>query len=395
MAIGVLLIMLSSGLVWIEAPIRGGAHPGSSFGWMAVLIGAIACVAWFRRSGWLLTTCAMSGLGLCSFSVQHLTALDPVFWPLVDENAQYANIMHFSRAFLPANYGIEPTFEANLLTETVQDRLATAFYFMGSGWWICFGGALLLLVGSCKGRDRQMHMWTAMATVMIFGVPGIMLLNGIAAQYLQEKGDRYMARSLYAEAIQQYEAAQRFDPQLARSERMHLQLGKAYDQLKIAGHPHRRFYLGDLYSQRGQVEAAIAEYLVVDQEASTLLKEIVRKRLAWTYVKLGQAQYHKREIGPAIGCWEKALNVDSAQMQAAYFLSRAYFEQSRYEQSIAIGLFLLSLSHNPLLNANVQANIGDSYWRLNDFKSARQAYAASMRLDAYTNFRMLKSLGGT
>ena len=87
--------------------------------------------------------------------------------------------------------------------------------------------------------------------------------------------------------------------------------------------------------------------------------------------------------------------LDSTQIQAAYFLSRAYFDQGRYQQSIVMGNALLARSRNPLLNANVQANIGDSYWKLKDFGSARKAYEASMNLDTYNNYRMFKSLGGT
>ena len=110
---------------------------------------------------------------------------------------------------------------------------------------------------------------------------------------------------------------------------------------------------------------------------------------------MGLSSLPKGEIGPAAGQWERALALDATQLQAVYFLIRAYFEQGRYEQSIAMGRLLLSRSQNQLLNANVQANIGDSYWELSDFKSARTAFAVSRRLDSFANFRIFKSLGGT
>src|SRR5262249_39431112 len=149
------------------------------------------------------------------------------------------------------------------------------------------------------------------------------------------------------------------------------------------------------YSQQENFQAAIAEYLLAIPEASPPFKETLDRRIAWTYVLRGIAQYQHEDFGPAAGYWERALAFDPAQVQAAYFLAKSYFDQARYEQSIAISHFLLSRSQNPLLNANIQANIGDSYWKLKDFDKARTAYEASMRLDSFANFRIFKSLGGT
>jgi tetratricopeptide (TPR) repeat protein len=125
------------------------------------------------------------------------------------------------------------------------------------------------------------------------------------------------------------------------------------------------------------------------------LREVIEKRLAWTIIDRGMASFRRGGVGPAIGEWEGALTYDSTQSQAVYFLSKAYFDQARYEQSVAMSRLLLSQSQNRVLNANVQASIGDSYWQLKDYERARIAYQASMRLDSHGNFRGYKSLGGT
>jgi tetratricopeptide (TPR) repeat protein len=135
--------------------------------------------------------------------------------------------------------------------------------------------------------------------------------------------------------------------------------------------------------------------LLAAHEASDPLKALLHKRIAWNYADGGILLYRKGLLGPAIGYWEQALAVDAAQVRAVYFLARAYFEQSRYERSVAMSRLLLSRSQNRLLNANLQSNIGDCYWRLRDYDKARLAYEASMRLDTYGNFRVYKSLGGT
>jgi hypothetical protein len=403
-AAATLFLTMSGFLIWIKAPISGGANPSLSFGWMAVLIGGIAGIGWFYRSNRVMAVCAVAGLGLCVFSAIYLALIDPAFWSLVDENAQYASMMSFSRRNLPVNYGIEPSFQINLAAETVQmnlstetvmNRLATAVYFMSWGWWICLTGDLFLLIAYLKISGRRSRRWVALTTSAMLATQGIVLSTSCAAQYLQERGDRDMARGGYTEALQRYEAAQRLDRQLARSERSHLHLGDAYYQLGIFSHPNARFYLGDRYAQAMNFDAALAEYLLAAQEASTPLQEIIHKRITWTYISMGLMQYRKGQIGPASGWWEVALAFDPAQLQAAYFLVKAYFDQGRYEQSIATARFLLRRSRDPLLNANVQANLGDCYWRLNDFTKARAAYAASMLLDSFANLRIFKSLGGT
>jgi tetratricopeptide (TPR) repeat protein len=380
-AIGTLLLTLSSWLVWIRGPISGGANASVSFGWLAVFIGSMAGIAWFWRSSRLMAICGMIGLSLCSFSVLHLAIKDPALWSLVDENGRCANIMTFSRHYLPANFGIAPTFEPNLSVETFMDRLAAASYFMAWGWWSCLLGSLLILSGGLTVGKRPNIRMMACATIAIVVIQGVMLTNGIVAQFLQEKGERDMALGRYAAAIHRYEAAQRWNLLHARSERVYLRLGEAYYRLENRSHPMALFYLGDQYFQRENFQAAIAQYLLAIHEASPLFKNTLDRRIAWTYVLRGSAEYRRGDVGPASGYWERALAFDPTQLQAAYFLAKSYFDQSRYEQSIAMSGFLLARSQNRLLNANIQANIGDSYWRLNDYKRAWVAYEASLRLD--------------
>jgi tetratricopeptide (TPR) repeat protein len=395
-AIGVLCLVLSGWLIWVKAPISGGVHPGLSFGWLAGVLGGIAGIAWFRSSSSVMAVCGIAGLGLVSFAILYLAFIDPALWDLVDENAQAASIINFSHRFLPGNFGIQPTFHPDLDTGTAQDRLATALYFMSWGWVISLVGSLfLLLAWSLKPDRRESIKWMSLTAVLMFGGQAVMVGHSLAAEYIEALGNRSLALGRYAEAGRRYERAQRWNPQLARSLQAHLRLGEAYYHLDMLTHPNVRLYLGQRYAQEGNYKAALGEYLLGAQEANEPLKTVHRKRIAWSYADGGILLYRKGLYGPASGYWEQSLAFDAAQLQAPYFLARAYFEQTRYEQSIAMSRFLLTRSRNPLLNANLQFNIGDCYWRLGDFNQARRAYEASMRLDAYGNFRIYKSLGGT
>jgi tetratricopeptide (TPR) repeat protein len=337
----------------------------------------------------------MACLGVCGYSLLHLTWIDPALWALVDENAQYAQILQFSRRYLPANFGVEPNFQGQLAVETGFDRLAAALYFMGWGWWFCLGASVLALIAVSSGADRRLVPWVAIMLLLNGLGLGWILFDGMAAQYLQEKANRLLVNGRYAKAIESYEHAQRLSPQCAHSEWTYLHLGEAYLELGMSAGVAARFFLGHRYAQTNALDNAVAEYILVAQEAPAPLHKIVHRRLAWTYVKMGLTQYRQGEIGTAAVRWEQALAADPVHLQAAYFLSRAYFDQGRYHQSIAMSRFLLGRSSNPLLNANVQTNLGDSYWKLGDFNKARRAYEVSMALDTYANFRIFRSLGGT
>jgi tetratricopeptide (TPR) repeat protein len=394
-AIGIVVLLASSELTWIRGPISGGVHSSIGIEWMAAGIGILAGLAWWLRSYRFLIFNGIAGLCLCSFSVCYLSLLDPTLWTLVDENMQSANIIIFSLRYSPGNFGIDPSFQASLPVETIIERLKAALYFINWGWNLCLAGSLLLLTPIYALQRPQIVRWIVVPFILLFSAQGLFLVDGFVSEYWRIKAEQDMVLGRYEQAIAKYEWAQKWNRQLAQSERAHYRLGEAYFYMGLPSHPNARFYLSDLDAQARTFKAATAGYLSALQEASTPLREVVEKRLAWAYVNSGMSLLRRGGVGPAIGEWERALSYDPNQVQILYFLSRAYFDQARYEQSIAMSHLLLAHSQNRILNANVQANIGDSYWQLKDHVKARLAYQASMRLDSHGNFRGYKSLGGT
>jgi hypothetical protein len=325
-AAGVLCLVVSAWLIWVSAPISGGANPSFTFGWLAGGIGGMAGMAWLCRAIRLMAACSAAGLNVVIFALLHLTLMDPAFWQLVDENAQAANIISFSHRFLPGNFGIPPTFHPHLEIESLPGRLATALYFMSWGWGMALVGSSLLLLGCLASRDRRQTLrWAFLAAVLLFSSQAMLLSGSLAAAYNQEMGNRHMVLGRYAEATRRFERAQYQSPLLASSEQVHLRLGEAYYHLDIASHPNARLYLGDRYAQQGNFKAALAEYLLATQEAPVPLRQVLEKRMAWTHVDRGIVELRKGQIGSAISHWEQALSFDPHHVQAMYFLTRGYF----------------------------------------------------------------------
>jgi hypothetical protein len=210
----------------------------------------------------------IAGLCLCSFSVFYLGLIDPALWALVDENTQAANIITFSLHYLPGNFGLAPSFQASLPTETLLERLRAAIYFTDWGWKLCLAASLLLLI-ACSGlKGRQITRWTVLPLVLMCGAQGIVLVDGLVGEYLRIKAERDMALGQFARAITRYEHAQQWTLQLAKSERGHIRLGEAYFHIVRPSHPNARFYLGSRFAERRDFQTAIADYRSALQEAS-------------------------------------------------------------------------------------------------------------------------------
>jgi len=337
----------------------------------------------------------LAGFSLCAYAVFHLALWAPSLPLLLQENEQYGQMIGFSRSYLVANLGIEPTFRPTLASATLMERLGTALYFMSWGWWSClFGSGLLLAICPCF-RSAGSPRWTAVSALLIVSCPAIPLAPGLAAQYFQAQGDWRLARGLFVEAIRSYDKAIRFSPRFAGSENLALHLGEACYHLGISTHPSLYLFKGDRLARQRDFEGAIVQYLLAAKDSPRHLRTHIQRGLAGAYASSGLDSYRKGEIGPAADQWEKALAADPHQVQSVYFLTKAYFDQGRYDRSISMGRRFLARSRNRLLNANVQANIGDGYWKLGDLDKARVAYRLSMKLDSFENYRILKSLGGT
>jgi len=393
-ALGAGVLIGSAWLAWLDVPIRSPGAYGNPIWVVALGLGFLGLAAAVRRQGMWMALAGAGGLGLGAYGLLRLALQDPAFWLLVDEKAQYSQIVRFSSRHMQANFGFESSFGSMVATDTLPEQLATAANFIGWGCWLSMIGGILLLAGCrMEDRDRSLPRMALAAAVSSFVVV-LAVLPGLAALAYQERGDRRMARGHYAEALRSYRKAMRWAPAVATSARYYSRVGAAHYFGGEVTHPAARFYMGERYARMDDRVNAIDEYLA-SRAGSEALRAVAHRRIAWTYVTLGLERYAAGDLSLAVGQWEQALAVDEAQLQAAYFLLRSYFDQGRYDRSVAIGDYFLDRSWNPPLNANVQASMGDAFWKLDDLERARLAYRYSIELDCHGNLGAMKKLGGT
>ena len=403
-AAGGVVLLGAAGLPWLESPVDPRRSSASAAA--AVLGAAILLLCALGRFGSarlragltpvrLLAAAGSACLMLAAWSVLDLAYADRTLWALVDDNAQYGQIVSFSRAHLTENLGFDPTYESNVTTEGVLGRLSAAYYFMGAGWWLVLAAGLILTAGTLVVGGWWGLRATAAALIATGLFASIVIAPAAIAVHRESRADRQLALGRYAEAVRDYTAAQGLTGQAQESERIWLRLGEAYGRLGMAAHPASQLYLADRDLRVSQPDAGLSRLRLLAASAPEDVRGIVRKRLGTTLAASGLGAYTSGRVALAVARWQEAMDVDTTQTQAAFFLSRAYFDLGRYEASIAMSRQVLSRTRNKIIRADAQANIGDSYTRMGQYALARQAYEASRRLDPVANFRILRSLGGT
>jgi tetratricopeptide (TPR) repeat protein len=403
-AAGGLVLLGAAALPWLESPVDPRRSSASVVA--AVLGAAVLLLCALERFGSsrlraaltpvrLLAVAGSVCLTLAAWSVLDLAYADRTLWALVDDNAQYGQIVTFSRTHLTENLGFDPTYESNITTEGVLGRLSAAYYFMGAGWWLVLAAGLILTAATLVSGGGPGLRWTSAGLAGTGLFVAIVIAPAAIAVHRESRADRQLALGRYAEAARDYAAAQGLTGQAQESERIWLRLGEAFARLGMGNHPASQLYLADRDLRVGQADAGISRLRLLAASAPADLRGTVSKRLGTALASSGLGAYASGRVPLAVSRWQEAMDVDTTQTQAAFFLSRAYFDLGRYEASIVMSRQVLSRTRNKIIRADAQANIGDSYTRMGQYALARQAYEASRRLDPVSNFRILRSLGGT
>jgi hypothetical protein len=405
--LGALFLMASAFLGWIDEPvmrwIRGNKIQIKdnlplviSYGSLCFLAGLFSFIALFRRFTWVSVITGIVGLMLslnffltfCLFDSKRIIAIN-------DLNQQEASILTFNK-YLPPNFGISPTFEDSIAVDTILDRFYATFHFATFGWYLAILGSILQLVAFLKFRTirniKKFSFFLFLIFIMFY--LSVALPPYIAAEYHRNKGDYYLATGMYNKAIEQYELAKRLDYNIAYANNFHTNVGKAYFFMGRTDKADYYLYRADIFIGEGNFPMALFFLKNAQLIEPSISKTVGNSLISWAYVSFGLLEYKKGMFASAIESWKKALETDPSQVQAYYYLSRAYYDISAYEESIMAGLQFLKLSGDEIMEANVSSNIADSYYRTKNYGLARVYYLNSLRLNMEGNQRAFMSVLG-
>lgn len=396
------VFLLAGGVLgWLTAPLTGWLRGYSlvpfkdlpdgpavihflSFGCTASILGA-AGILFFRveRVRWIVGILALA-LGIAFF--YHLAFLNPRwFWTLLDQDRQYQKIFSFSMRYLPLNPGREPIFQANLSGDNLVSRITTSAYFLGLGWWLEMAGAAVLIATTRSSR------WVA-ALVLLLGA--LAVIPFWRADHLRQRGDAALVRGESAKAVRDYLDSARMDSYMKFNIDFRVHRGQAYDQLGRRDEADWHFYQADRLQREGRTPDALFEFEKAFETGAGSSRRVARTELAGLEILYGLQQFESGNKEKSLLFFRKAIQVDPSQIQADYYVAKAYFDLGRYPEAIRANVRVLDSVRNPIVLANVQANIGDCYYRQGQFAEAKRYYTRSMQLDRHLNVRALKSLVG-
>lgn len=406
--ISAIMYFISTYLGWVESNLEGGMTGYRitllpkyeikllSFGLISFYIALFALLFTIKRPN-LRMLLGISTLFIGIIFIFNISFINyKILDSLIEHNNQYAAMVKFSTKYIHGNVGVEPTFTGIVTYNTLTERLLTSLNFLGWGWMTFMIGGFLLIISSFK----ELNIWSFLVKYFIF-VALIFLLclfllmyNVFLSMYHKEKGDNYNKKGAYNEALIEYEIAQKYYPQIHFIDSFLMNYGRTLYKLNRKDDVETHFYLGNIYSIEKNFESAIIEYQIILDKGSALFQKEVKQKLSQLYILVGLSKYKKKLISGAVSLWEKSLQINPLQVQARYYLSKAYFDLGQYNNSVLESQDIITMTKNHVIQANVHASLGDCYIKLGQYNNARNHYMLSSNLDKFKNYRIIKRLGG-
>jgi tetratricopeptide (TPR) repeat protein len=402
-------LTISNRLTGLHAPLLGyvsgqSASPILSWGVAAavLLLAAAVTYSWKR---WRSLAVVGAGLLLLCFAglLQLAFGEADLLKEIGDEEQHFVAIQKFENTYLPINSGHEasnsqgPKLAGSIVT--VWDRVVTARYFMGRGWYLTLVAGIVAFFYAKKrlADRRQQSLLVKLTLLAAMGLalgfswrPVIAGMTVARGQDAEAKGDMDLA-------IARYRRAMRLDKWFAVRPDLYQRIGAIdYNFGKTDTIDYGIFFAELMASQRN-LTGAIQQYERLYPKAehiSRTLADLVRRREADLWTAFGKQLYAQGAIGSAAPAWENALVKDKSQWLAAFGLSRAYFEVGHYQQSIDLIQRIIKEVRDPETKADLESNLGDNYMRLDQVALARLAYRRSYLIDYVMNWRGLSSLIG-
>lgn len=407
LAVGAFLLISGAFLGWVNQPITGwiagyklklsgDMPPVLSYGLLSLLAGVLAFISMAGRLKWLGVAAGLFGIFVAMHFFFSFSLTDSIrIVQSSDLNQQEKRILSFNR-FLPPNNGIEPTFEQNMTSDTILSRFYDTLHFATLGWYAAILGSGLVFGASLiSGSGRPYRSTVILLSALLLLTYGVItLFPYLTAEYHRNRGDYYLAAGMYSRSLDEYETARKMDRNINYLKWFHLNKGKACYFSGKSDMADYYIYRATLQSQEANFPLAIFYLNLADTVKEPIPKPVWKSLVSWTYVNYGLSQYRRGMPAPAIDLWKKSIETDASQIQPYYYLSRAYYDMSGYEESIAAGMEFLRRSRNTIMNANASSNIADSYYRLKMFSPARDFYLKSQFLDKFENLRAIMSLVG-
>lgn len=402
--IGAMLFLLSAPLGWLNQPwgdwTRGVAwKPLSaptearltliSLGTVLLVLAFVAFLPPARRFALALSAAAL--LVLLLPVRQILFTHVPLCERLADDARQKSSVLQFDASALGGNVTADLNFPP-IGCENALARLESLQHLVGWGWYVAALGVVLLAVSGWRDARHRLSIVLVVLLVVALGS-----CRGLVAEFHQWRGDVALAKGNYENALRHYRRAARWNKSLDDTEHLRLSRGQAEWGTAVYNSADAHLYRAQVLTDRRDFARAMEEYAQAHQRAP---QSVVVKRLwAWARVRWGLNLYREGSVYLATQQWNKAIELDARQLQAHFYLAKAYYDARDEKAAIEHNFAFLQRCRDKFLRGEAWSNLGDCYVRQGNFALARQMYQKSLKqyddlADRLTNFRARRGLTG-
>jgi tetratricopeptide (TPR) repeat protein len=371
-------------------------HAGSpltSYGTLAAILFLAAAYAFHTAKTRMLAAMGSALLLIALWTLLQVALVDAaMFKRLADEIEQLHLATFFSRYYLPANLGNEPSVWILVEFDTIWSRLITGWTYLGFGWYATLAGGAVIFLNAVKRLASKGGVVAAVAATSI-ALAAVCSMPYWLSELAVNRAIAAESAGHLDEAIRQYRRAIR----ICRWNRVNLDL---YARIGAIDSTQGRtatleygIYHAELEASKSDLPSAIAEFEDLAARAGPIAG-ILRSRAAGLLTQYGAGLYEAAAFGAAIDAWHQALAQDSTMWLAAYYLTRGCFAARRYQESVDLSKRLVEQMSDPMLIANLYNNLGDAYTELGALAEAHRAYRYAWKLDYKMNFRSVSALVG-
>jgi tetratricopeptide (TPR) repeat protein len=369
----------------------------------AVLL--LAAAVTYSRKHW--RCLAISGAGLLLLCLAGLLQLAfgeaDLLKEVGDEELDFVAIQQFENHYLPINYGKEASNaqgpEVSTAIVTTWDRVVTARFFMGRGWYLTLAAGIAAFFYAKKrlADRRQRSLLVKLTLLAAFCLWTGFSLRPTIAEITVAHGQDAEAKGQPDLAIARYRRAMRLDKWYAIHTDLYQRIGAIDFNFGRTDTIDYGIFFAELMVSQNNLTGAVQQYerlIPRAEKISAQLADVVKTREADVWTLLGKELYAHAAIGAAVQAWENAVTKDQSQWLATFGLCRGYFETGRYQRSVDWITSMIKRVRDPETRANLESNLGDAYTRLNELALAHLAYRRSYLIDYVLNWRGLSDLIG-
>jgi tetratricopeptide (TPR) repeat protein len=405
-------LTISDRISGLHAPLLGYVvgKPGGlvslvlSWGAAAAVLLLAAAVTYSRKHWRCL---AISGAGLLLLCLAGLLQLAfceaDLLKEVGDEELDFVAIQQFENHYLPINYGKEASNaqgpEVATSIVTAWDRVVTARFFMGRGWYLTLGAGIgAFFYAKKRLTDRRQRSLLVKVTLLAAFCLWIgFSLRPTIAEITVAHGQDAEAKGQPDLAIARYRRAMRLDKWYAIHTDLYQRIGAIDFNFGRTDTIDYGIFFAELMVSQNNLTGAVQQYerlIPRAEKISAQLADVVKTREADIWTLLGKELYAHAAIGAAVQAWENAVAKDQSQWLATFGLCRGYFETGRYQRSVDWITSVIKRVRDPETRANLESNLGDAYTRLDELALAHLAYRRSYLIDYVLNWRGLSDLIG-